>query len=56
MKVKKQEILKDKYQNEQLVLTTEDDKHYISAFTNTFGFQEITIGEYLKLRISAEHI
>jgi hypothetical protein len=29
MKVVTQEILKDQYKNEQLILTTEDDKHDI---------------------------
>jgi hypothetical protein len=50
MRVVKQEILKDHYKNIQLVVTTEEDRHYISVFTNTFGFQEITREEYLKLR------
>jgi len=50
MIVTKHEILKDQYTNVQLVVTTEDDKHYISTFTNTFGFQEITREEYLKLK------
>lgn len=49
MKVIKQEILKDKYNNLQLVVTTENDKHFISVFTNTFGFEEIPREEYLKL-------
>ena len=50
MKVIKQELLKDKYNNLQLVVTTEDDKHFMSVFTNTFGFEEMTRQEYLKLK------
>ena len=50
MKVAKQELLKDKYNNLQLVVTTEDDKHFVSEFTNTFGFQELVREEYLKLK------
>lgn len=50
MKVINQEILKDQYKNEQLVLTTQDGRYYISTFTNTFGFQELTTKEYLKLK------
>ena len=51
MKVEKQEILKDKYKNYQLVVTTEDDKHYISVFTTTFGFEEITREEYIEIKV-----
>lgn len=46
MKIKQQHIGRDKYQNLQLIVETEDNKYYKLSFTNLLGFERIYEEEF----------
>lgn len=46
MKIEQQHIGRDKYQNLQLIVETEDNKYYKLCFTNLLGFERIYEEEF----------